>query len=88
MQEQKTTISLQQELPPADMNALYLIDWEKVTSVNDLMVIIASLGISFSPHHPAWDRIKGLVDYNNPVVPQSKQVPESKEIKLPKIKQI
>jgi hypothetical protein len=46
------------------------------------------LGISFSPHHPAWDRIKGLVDYNNPVVPQSKQVPESKEIKLPKIKQI
>jgi len=85
MQEQKTTISLNIETPEADQTALYLIDWEKVNSVNDLMVIIASLGISFSPLHPAWDRIKHLMDYSNPVKPQVQQ-PEKKELKLPKLK--
>lgn len=86
MQEQKTTISLNIETPEADPTALYLVDWEQVKSVNDLMVIIASLGISFSPHHPAWERIKHLMDYSNPVKAQAPQMPEKKELKLPKLK--
>lgn len=86
MEEQKTTISLNIETPEADPNALYLVDWEKVTSVNDLMIIIASLGISFSPHHPAWERIKYLVDYSNPVKAQTPKMPEKKDLKLPKLK--
>lgn len=87
----KSTLSLQQELPEADKNSLYFIDWGKVTNVNDLMVIIASMGISFSPYHPAWERIKGFVDYTNPMPvpnqPQQQKV-EEKEFKLPKLKTI
>ena len=85
---EETTITLQQPTPEVDKNALYLIDWNKVTTPNDLMLIVASLGISFSPLHPAWDMIKGLIDYANPVYPNQQQapMPEKKEIKLPKIK--
>lgn len=86
MQEQKTKISLNIETPEADPTALYLVDWEKVNSVNELMVIIASLGISFSPHHPSWHRIKHLMDYSNPVKQQAQTPPEKKELKLPKLK--
>lgn len=85
MQTTKTTLSLQQDLPEADKNSLYFINWEKVNNVNDLMVIIASMGISFSPYHPAWDRIKGFVDYSNPI-PLPNQQPKTEPINLPKIK--
>ena len=89
MEAIKTTISLNQELPQADPNSLYLIDWAKVTDINDLFVIIASLGVSFSPLHPAWDRIKHLIDYANAIPnPQMASAPEKKPIKLPKIKGI
>lgn len=86
---EQTTISLQQPTQEVDMNALYLIDWEKVKTPNDLMLIVASLGISFSPHHPAWEMIKGFIDYANPVkpnVPQKQEMPKAKELKLPKLK--
>lgn len=87
MQEQ-TTISLEQNLPTPDMNSLYLIDWEKVKTPNDLMLIVASLGISFSPHHPAWEMIKSFIDYSNPINPnpQGVKLPEMKEMKLPQLK--
>jgi hypothetical protein len=94
MQTVKSTISLEKELPKPDMNSLYFVDWEKVTNVNDLMVIIASLGISFSPHHPAWDRISGFVDYSNPISTQQPQqtpkaeTPKFEKMDLPKLKTI
>ena len=95
MQTVKSTLSLEKEAPKPDMNSLYFIDWEKVTNVNDLMVIIASMGISFSPHHPAWDRISGFVDYSNPIqLPQQPQqiqkaeTPKFEKMDLPKLKTI
>ena len=90
MQTVKSTLSLEKEAPKPDMNSLYFIDWEKVTNVNDLMVIIASMGISFSPHHPAWDRISGFVDYSNPIpLPQQpQQTPKFEKMDLPKLKTI
>ncbi len=48
------------------------------------MLIVASLGISFSPHHPAWDMIKGFIDYSNPVNPNPQ--PQKQELKMPKLK--
>lgn len=81
---EKTTISL--ELP-VDKEALYFIDWQKVSDVNDLLLIIASLGISFSPHHPAWDRIQHLADLSRPMKAGQPQ-PTQKEITLPKLKKI
>lgn len=81
---ENTKITLQQEVLEVDKNALYLIDWEKVKTPNDLMLIVASLGISFSPHHPAWDMIKGFIDYSNPVNPNPQ--PKKEELKMPKLK--
>jgi hypothetical protein len=81
---EKTTISLAIDESKVDKDALYFIDWQKVKSVNDLMIIIASMGISFSPYHPAWDRIKAFVDYSNPM-PLPNQ-PKAEPINLPKIK--
>ncbi len=91
METIKSTLSLQQniELPEADKNSLYFVDWTKVTNVNDLMVIIASMGISFSPYHPAWDRIKGFVDYSNPMpLPNQPQAPKAENVNLPKLKKV
>lgn len=81
---EKTTIELQREWPATDKEALYLVDWNEVKSMNDLVLIIASLGVSFSPHHPGWDMIKHLIDYSNPIKPNIPQ--EAKPVNLPKLK--
>jgi hypothetical protein len=80
----ETKISLQQDLPKPEKDSLYFIDWGKVTSVNDLFLIIAALGVSFSPQHPAWDMLKHLMDYSNPVKPNTPQI--TPKIDLPKLK--
>lgn len=85
---EETKITLQQELPTPEMDALYLVDWSKVTSVNELMQIIASLGVSFSPHHPGWNMIKHLMDYTNPIKPNQPQQPKQESIQLPKLKSL
>lgn len=83
--EQKTTISLAIDESKVDNEALYFIDWQKVKSVNDLLLIIASLGMSFSPKHPAWEQIKYLADLERPIK-QGQPQPEIKDLKLPKLK--
>lgn len=85
MQETKITLD-NPILPKPDMDSLYLVDWNKVTSVNELMKIIASLGVSFSPHHPGWNMIKHLMDYDNPV--NQNPEPKKESIELPKLKSL
>lgn len=87
--EQTTTISLAIDETKVDKEALYFIDWQKVKSVNDLTLIIASLGMSFSPTHPAWEQLKYLADLDRPVYPNGQAPqPAMKELKLPKLKQV
>jgi hypothetical protein len=50
------------------------------------MKIIASLGVSFSPHHPGWNMIKHLMDYDNPV--NQNPEPKKESIELPKLKSL
>ena len=75
-------------MPEVDPNALYLIDFSKITSVNDLVIILASMGISFAGSHPHFEQIKAFVDLSKPIQIQQPQQPEAKEIKLPKLKPI
>jgi len=82
---EKGTLDLQ---PQADPNALYLIDFSKITSVNDLVMILASMGISFAGSHPHFEQIKQFVDLSKPIQVQQAPQPEGKEIKLPKLKPI
>jgi hypothetical protein len=71
-----------------DENALYLIDFTKITSVNDLVLILASVGFSFSPRHPHFDNIKPFLALDNPIPTNQPVMPTKEEIKLPKLKQI
>ena len=82
---EKTTITLDK---PIDKDALYFIDWSKLKDINDLIMIIASLGISLSPMHPSWKQVEHLMDLSRPVKPGQPNQPEMKELTLPKLKQI
>ena len=71
-------------------DALYFVDWEKLTGVEDLVLIFASMGLSFSGRHPHFETIKHLLDLSNPIVtgqPEPPQ-PEKADLKLPKLKQL
>jgi len=75
--------------PPLNPNALYLVDFSKIESVNDLVVILASMGISFSASHPHFDQVKRFCNLANPIIPQGQNVqPEAKEMVLPQLKPI
>jgi hypothetical protein len=50
-----------------DDNSVYLIDFTKIQSVNDLVLILASVGFSFSPHHPQFENIKQFLALDNPI---------------------
>jgi len=71
-------------------DALYLVNWEALTGVEDLVLIFASMGLSFSGHHPHFETIKHLLDLTNPVMPNGgvPQQPKAESIKLPKLKQL
>ena len=74
--------------PPIDNDAVYLVDWSKLQSIDELILLLASIGFSFSPHHPQFNTIKHLLALNQPIrIGQPKQ-PEEKELKLPKLKVI
>jgi hypothetical protein len=45
----------------------YMIDWTKLTSVNDLVLILQMLGIAFPGNHPGISEIKQFLDFNNPI---------------------
>ena len=71
---------------PVDPNSLYLVDFTKIQSVNDLVLILASMGISFSGSHPHFEQVKGFLNLDNPIQLNQERPVESKEIKLPKLK--
>lgn len=75
--------------PEVDPNSLYLVDFSKIQSVNDLVLILASMGISFSGHHPHFEQVKQFLNLENPIPTQQNIVqPEAKEIALPKLKPV
>jgi len=71
-------------------DALYFVNWEALRGVEDLVLIFASMGLSFSGHHPHFETIKHLLDLNNPVQTNQPVPPQPKaeDLKLPKLKQL
>ena len=77
------------EAPAVDPKAVYLIDFSKLESVNDLVLIMSALGISFSPTHPHWEVISKFANLANPIYPnQGIPLQKAEDIKLPKLKPI
>lgn len=54
----------QKEINP---NAYYFVDWGKLSSVQDLVTVLASMGPNFHPSHPMFEQIKPLLDLDNPI---------------------
>ena len=69
-------------------DALYLVDFNKLSSVEDLVLLFACLGLSFSGHHPHFETIKKFLDLSNPIQPNQPlpQQPKAENIKLPTLK--
>ena len=78
------------DTPQIDKDALYFVDWQNLKGVEDLVLIFACMGLSFSGHHPHFETIKHLLDLSNPVKtnqPTPAQ-PKAVDLKLPKMKQV
>ena len=75
--------------PQVDPKAVYLIDFSELESVNDLVLIMSSMGISFSPSHPHWEVISKFANLANPIYPnQGIPLQKPEDIKLPKLKKL
>jgi len=73
--------------PQINPNALYVVDFSRIESVNDLVLILASIGFQFSPHHPNFNQVQRFLALDNPIIPLGQNVqPEAKEMVLPKLK--
>ena len=71
----------------ADPNALYLVDFSKLNNVNDLVVILSAMGISFAGSHPHFEVVKSFLNLDQPIYMQQQPAgqPEQKDFKLPKL---
>ena len=74
--------------PTIDQNSLYLVDFTKLESVNDLVVILSAMGISFAATHPHFDLVKQFLNLDNPIHLNQERPAESKEMNLPKLKKV
>jgi hypothetical protein len=66
-----------------DENSIYMVDWSKMTSVNDMILILASMAIGFPGNHPNIQQLKPFLNLQNPI---RQQTPEQKSVELPKLK--
>jgi hypothetical protein len=70
-----------------DKDSLYMVDFSRCTNVNDLMIILSSIGFTFSPYHPAFETLRPFLDLSKPIpARQPMPQPEKKELELPKLK--
>jgi hypothetical protein len=72
-----------------DPNSLYMVDFSKMESVNDLILVMAAMGIALPATHPHFDQVKRFLNLDNPIPIQQPNVqPEGKKLSLPKLKPI
>jgi hypothetical protein len=65
MVEIKSTLN--GEVGKIDPNKAYMVDFSKLQSVNDLVVILSGLGITFPGNHPIIPHIKQFLNTENPI---------------------
>jgi hypothetical protein len=81
---EETTFTLDGAEPQVDENAVYMVDWSKMTSVNDMILILASMAIGFPGNHPNIEALKPFLNLQVPI--KREPQPESKSVALPKLK--
>jgi hypothetical protein len=81
---EETTFTLEGAQPQIDSNAVYMVDWTKMQSVNDMVLILASMAIGFPGNHPNIEALKPFLNLQSPIKREGQQ----KEVALPKLKGI
>lgn len=72
-----------------DPNKMYLIDFSKLNSVNDLVLILSAMAIAFPGDHPHIEVLRPFLNTDKPMdMPARPQQPKQEEFKLPKLKGI
>jgi hypothetical protein len=74
--------------PKVKPNSLYLIDFTKLQSVNDLVTVLAAIGLSIPANHPNFEHVKQFLNLDNPIHLNVERSAESKEMSLPKLKKV
>ena len=88
---QQTTIKATLDGKPAGINPnkLYLIDFTKLNSVNDLVLILSAMSIAFPGDHPHIEMLRQFLNTDNPMdIPNRVAPPQSAEFNLPKLKKV
>ena len=90
-QGQQSVFTLDGVTKELDPNASYLIDFSKLTSVNDLVLILSAMGITFHGQHPHIELIKPFLNLDHPInlngnMQRVEQAPKAKDLSLPKLK--
>lgn len=63
-------------------NHLYMIDFSKLTSVNDLIFILASMGIGFPSNHPNIEQLKPFLNIDNPISLTQQPTQQAKKVDI------
>jgi hypothetical protein len=72
-----------------DPNNMYLIDFSKLNSVNDLVLILSAMAIAFPGDHPHIEVLKPFLNTDKPMdMPARPQQPKQENVNLPKLKTI
>ena len=75
MIEVKSSLNSLSEKTEVMEGYMYMIDFTKLTSVNDLILILASMGIVFPFDHPNIGQLGKFLNLNNPIPMQSPKKP-------------
>ena len=67
MIEVKSSLNSLSEKTEVKEGYMYMIDFTKLTSVNDLILILASMGIVFPFDHPNIGQLGKFLNLNNPI---------------------
>lgn len=88
MQETKITLNGVEE-KQLDPNQVYMIDWSRMSTVHDLILILASMGMAFPGNHPNIQALKPFLNLDKPI-PMMGEAPKAEEnkVELPKLKSL
>jgi hypothetical protein len=83
---EQTTFNLAGTEKQVDPNSIYMVDFSRMQSVNDMVLILASMAIAFPGNHPNIEQLKPFLNLDNPIKQQG--APVDKSIALPKLKPV
>ena len=74
---EQTEFTIKEAVETVVEDAYYVVDFSKIESVNDLVLILASMGITFHNTHPHFKTVSRFLDMDHPIKPEqpSKIVP-------------